>query len=117
MWTPDPSIIITAEQKAEQARQQTLATFKAGIQAHIDVQAQERDYADGHALANYANSTVPQWKAEAETFIAWRDAVWVYSYAELSKVQVGERPVPALDEFLAELPNLDWPIQPDLSSV
>lgn len=109
MWTPDPETIITAEMKAADAQLRLTASFQAAIQAHVDAAAVAKLYNDGNALAGYVNSTVPQWAAEAQAFVAWRDAVWVYAYAELDKVKNGQRPVPTVDEFLAELPENDWP--------
>lgn len=86
-----------------------LEAYSAAIQAHIDGTAQSRQYADGFALASYVNSTVPTWAAEATTFVAWRDQVWVYAYTELAKVQSGARPQPSIAELIAELPAITWP--------
>lgn len=109
MWTPDPETIITAEEKAAATQIRLMASFQAAIQVHVDAAAVAKLYNDGNALAGYVNSTVPQWAAEAQTFVAWRDAVWLYAYAELDKVQNGQRPVPTVDDFLAELPGIEWP--------
>jgi hypothetical protein len=109
MWTPDSSIIVTAAAKAEQAQAATLAAFQAAIQAHVDAAAQAKSYADGNACASYVASTVAAWAAEAQAFVAWRDAVWTHVYAELDKVQAGERAQPQVDAFIAELPSIEWP--------
>lgn len=110
MWTPDASEFITAEQKQAAAQETARAGFQNAIQAHVDAVARSRSYADGKALAGYTVSTVPQWAAEAQAFVAWRDAVWLHAYAELAKVEAGERPVPASPEdFIAELPAIIWP--------
>jgi hypothetical protein len=50
-----------------------------------------------------------QWKSESLAFIAWRDAVWLYSFTELSKFQNGDRQLVSIDEFLTELPVMVWP--------
>jgi hypothetical protein len=42
-------------------------------------------------------------------FIAWRDEVWGYAYAELAKVMAGERERPTVEELIGELEPLDWP--------
>jgi hypothetical protein len=75
----------------------------------IDAKASERQYDSGATLASYVNSTIEQWSAEAQAFVAWRDAVWLYALAELDKVQKGERDQPSVDDFLAELPAFEWP--------
>ncbi|KQZ81866.1 hypothetical protein ASD64_08895 [Mesorhizobium sp. Root157] len=87
----------------------TVGDFQRAIQAHVDTVAVAKLYNDGNALAGYVNSTVPQWAAEAQAFVAWRDAVWVYAYTELDKVQSGQRPAPTIEAFIAELPDIEWP--------
>lgn len=91
------------------APQQVIEQFRVAIQAHVDATAQSRRYDNGVSLASYVNSTVPQWAAEATAFVAWRDAVWAYSYAELDKVLNEEREQPTVEDFLAELPAISWP--------
>lgn len=87
----------------------TLEDYRIAIQAHIDATARQRDYDSGVSCASYVNSTVQQWAAEAAAFVAWRDAVWEYAFAELDKVLNGQRPQPTIDEFLQELPVMQWP--------
>lgn len=88
----------------------TLAACQAAIDRHVDAVARERHYASAVSLASYANSTVPQWRAEAEAFVAWRDAVWAYALAELASVQSGDRAAPeTVEAFIEELPAIVWP--------
>lgn len=87
----------------------TLADFQAAIDGHVDAVAGARNYSSGTSCASYAASTVPQWQAEAAAFIAWRDAVWAYAYAELDKVENGQRLTPAVADFVDELPAIVWP--------
>jgi len=109
MWTPDPSIIITAEQKQAQAQAALLSSFRAAVQTHLDAKAQERQYDNAFTLASYVTSTNAAWAAEAQSFVAWRDQVWAYALGELDKVQAGERGVPTVEAFIAELPRFAWP--------
>jgi len=108
MWTPDPSVIITAEAKQPEVQAALLAGFRAAVQDHLDAKARERQYDNGHTLASYVTSTNATWAAEAQAFVAWRDAVWTYALAELDRVQGKEREVPTVDAFIAELPSLEW---------
>lgn len=87
----------------------TLDDYRIAIQAHIDATARQRDYDSGVSCASYVNSLNPLWAAEATAFIAWRDAVWAYAFQELAKVENGEREQPTIDEFLSELPQIEWP--------
>lgn len=85
------------------------AAYSAAIQTVVDTAPAERLFRDGVTLASYVASTNPQWAAEAQTFVAWRDQVWAYSYTELEKVLTGQRPQPTIEEFIAELPVIQWP--------
>lgn len=87
----------------------TEADYAAAIQSQVDTTAKSKGYADGVALAGYSTSTIPAWSAEAASFIAWRDQVWVYAYTELAKVQGGQRAQPKIDDLIAELPTIKWP--------
>lgn len=86
-----------------------IGEYQAAIEAHVDAVARERGYSSAVSCASYVSSTNPLWQAEAGTFIAWRDAAWVYAFAELASVQSGNRAVPTVDEFIAELPVIEWP--------
>lgn len=105
----DFSKVVTAEQKSQQSLERLRLGFAVKIQDHVDEVAAQRGYANGFALAGYATSTVSAWASEAQTFIAWRDAVWVYAYAELARVQAGQRELPTIAELIAELAPINWP--------
>lgn len=99
----------TLEDAAPPAPEQIIEDFRVAIQAHVDATAISRLYDGGNSLATYVSSTNPQWAAEAVAFVAWRDGVWAYSYAELDKVLIGQRGQPTIEAFLAELPPIVWP--------
>ena len=70
---------------------------------------QPRGYDSLMSCASYSASSNPTFAAEAAAAIAWRDAVWTYCYAELAKVEAGQRAIPAsAAEFIDELPVLSW---------
>jgi len=85
------------------------ADYEAAIQQHLDDAARARNYRDGFALAGYVTSGITHWAAEAAAFVAGRDAVWLYAFAELDKVQTGLREQPTIEAFIAELPAIEWP--------
>ncbi|WP_247996683.1 hypothetical protein [Brucella tritici] len=103
------SLMITPEMKATEAIAAAINGYRTAIQSMIDAKAQEKQYDSGATLASYVNSTVPDWAAEAQAFVVWRDQVWAYALAELAKVQKSEREQPSVDDFLAELPAFEWP--------
>ncbi|MBL8578078.1 MAG: hypothetical protein JNK47_12690 [Mesorhizobium sp.] len=86
-----------------------LADYQAAITAHLDAAAQSRRYDGSISIASYLGSTNPQWAEEAAAFVAWRDAVWVYAYAELDKAMNGQREAPPIAGFVSELPVIIWP--------
>ncbi len=83
--------------------------YKRAIEARVEAVAAEKDYSSAVSLASYVASTVPAWAAEAQAFVAWRDAVWAYALAELAKVLGGQRPAPSIEELIAEMPEIAWP--------
>lgn len=85
------------------------ATYAAAITAHIEAAARSRQYDSAFSLASYTGSTVPGWAAEAQAFVAWRDAVWTYALAAMGEVAAAEREAPTVDGLIAELPTIEWP--------
>lgn len=88
----------------------TMADYEDAIQAIVDGTAKTKLFRDGVTLASYTASTNPVWASEAQAFVAWRDGVWTYAYAELAKVQAGERDQPNVADFLAEITPISWPV-------
>lgn len=86
-----------------------IATYTAAIQKHLDTFARTRNYDDILSAATYATSQVPKFKAEGQYAVEARDATWAKCYEILAAVEAGSRPMPTLDELLAELPVLTWP--------
>jgi hypothetical protein len=84
----------------------TIEGYSAAVQAHLDAAARARLYTDGNSLATYTASTNPQWAAEAQAFVAWRDAVWQQVYAMWASPP---DPVPSPEEVVAGLPVIEWP--------
>lgn len=99
-----------AEIEAISAPTPTITDYENAIQNLVDTTAREKQFRDGVTLASYTASTKPKWAAEAQAFVAWRDNVWFYAYGELAKVQAGQRPQPTVDQFLAEIAPIAWPV-------
>lgn len=86
-----------------------IASYTAAIQKRLDDFAKTRNYDGIMSAATYATSTVPKFKAEGQYAVEVRDATWSKCYEVLAAVEAGSRPMPTLDELLAELPVLTWP--------
>lgn len=89
--------------------EQIIAKYTAAVQKHLDDFARTRNYDNIMSAATYATSTVPKFAAEGQYAVYARDATWSKCYEVLAAVEAGSRPMPTLDELLAELPVLTWP--------
>lgn len=94
---------------APEPEQPTLNDYKFELKLHLTRVAQQRDYDDEQSICSYATSVNLTWKAEAETFIAWRDTVYEYAFLILSDVETGNIPAPSLVDFINALPVIIWP--------
>ncbi|MFM9926892.1 hypothetical protein VLK31_28170 [Variovorax sp. H27-G14] len=86
----------------------TMADVQKAVQERLDEFARTRNYDSILSACTYVTSAVPKFKAEGEAAIQARDAAWHACYGILTEVQGGARPMPTLDEVLAELPALLW---------
>lgn len=89
--------------------EQIIAGFTYAIQQRLDDFAKTRGYDNILSAATYATSTVAKFATEGQYAVDARDATWAKCYEILAVVEAGTRPVPTLDELLAELPALTWP--------
>lgn len=94
-----------AEQKAAIEKE-----FSTAIQSRLDAFAQTRNYDGILSACTYASSTVTKFKAEGQYCVDARDNTWATCYTILAQVEAGTIPMPTLDEVLAQLPVLTWPI-------
>ena len=89
--------------------EQIIAQYTAGVQKRLDDFARTRNYDNILSAATYATSAVPKFKAEGQYAVEARDATWAKSYEVMAAVEGGTRPMPTLEELIAELPVLTWP--------
>lgn len=105
----DFSQVVTAAQKAEKQKADTLSAMTAAVQGYLDTAARERGYDGILSLCSYATSTDPVFAAEGQSGVNYRDAVWRKCYEVLAAVGTGERQPPTEAELLSELPAMVWP--------
>lgn len=94
------------EWQAGEPPQPAVEDYRSAVQAHVDAVAVSRLYDSGVSLASYTASTNPTWAAEAQAFVAWRDAVWAQVYGMWGNPP---DPVPSPAEVVAGLPEITWP--------
>lgn len=94
---------------AHRSVEEQTALFTMAIQKRLDDFAAGRNYDNALACATYATSTNPRFAAEGQYMVEARDATWAKGYEILDAVLAGERPMPTIEDVMAELPPLAWP--------
>jgi alkanesulfonate monooxygenase SsuD/methylene tetrahydromethanopterin reductase-like flavin-dependent oxidoreductase (luciferase family) len=76
----------------------------AALDAHVEAQARALQYNSAAHLVGYAASTVPDWRAEAEAFVVWRDKVWLAAIAKQAEaMETGT--APSVEDAIEALPK------------
>ena len=88
---------------------QAINLFGPYVSNLLNSTAQSKQYDSSISICTYADSTNTQWKAEADAFIAWRDALFAYVINLQTQVLSNAIPIPTMDEFVAGLPVITWP--------
>jgi hypothetical protein len=84
------------------------AQMASMIQNLLDNTAKTRNYDGILSACTYATSSNPQFQAEGQACVLWRDAVWAMCYQIMADIENGVRTEPTVDELLAELPQIVW---------
>ena len=83
--------------------------LERGIEAWMNTVVAERDYDSiDTCIARYTDSPNPKYAQEAKAVKDWNTLVWDKCWGILAEVKAGTRPIPALEEVIAELPILVW---------
>lgn len=83
-------------------------SIEDALDAELDAIAQSWGYKNSNRLAGYVNSTVAKWQAEAQAFIAGRDAWWTKA-ASIQAAWTPGSPVPTYDAVRAQMPAIVRP--------
>jgi hypothetical protein len=89
--------------------QEVQAASVLAVQRRLDDFARTRGYDSILSACSYAASTVASFKAEGAYCVGARDTHWQKCYQIMAAVQAGTRPVPTVQQVLAEMPALAWP--------
>ena len=98
--------IKTSDQLQAEALARAKASITRAIDAHVEAQARALQYNSAAHLASYVASSVPEWAAEAQAFVGWRDQVWQAAIDMLADAEASGE-APSVEDVIAALP--DWP--------
>lgn len=86
-----------------------LRAYRVEMQRHLDVFASTRGYDSILSACSYAVSENSKYASEGKYAVTARDAVWDKGNGILDDIEAGRRPLLPLNDFLSELPVLNWP--------
>lgn len=86
----------------------TARRYDEKLMEHFDATAQQRRYENRVTCALRAGFPGP-FQADGLAFAQWMDACNVHGYQLIEDVKSGKRTLPTVDEFIAELPPMEWP--------
>ena len=109
-WTQVWIVRDATDAEEAAAFSQLQATYEQAVQQHLDTTAQSRGYDNMMSACSYAAGSHPKFSVEGRDCIAWRSAVWEKSYEILTAVKNKTRPLPTIEEVIAELPPMVWSI-------
>lgn len=78
------------------------------VRQYLNAGAAQRHYDSITTVCSYSTSTNPQFKADADACIPWRDACWEQYIIYSLSVDAGALPL-SDQELIADLPVLVWP--------
>lgn len=103
-WTETETQVVRTFEERE--IEYTIDDYNQAMEEKIREERIARGY-DTREPSLYINSSIPRWKADAQDWIAYIDAVMVYAQAEIAKWKTsGEKPTIA--EFIAGMPKVEW---------
>lgn len=103
--------VFEAPEKPEPTKEEIQKQLTDGVQKWMDNKVQERNYDSVHTcVGTYLYSPIEKFRLEAEAVRDWVSYVWAKCYAILAEVEAGIRGIPTLEEVIAELPQLEWPV-------
>lgn len=91
--------------------------LETAVDLYVDSVARARRFGTATAspttsCLSYQDSAVPEWKAQADAFSAWRDSVILYAIQQADLVYHGLRGIPTEEELVAEIDanlSMVWP--------
>lgn len=105
-WLAAGNVPLPAQQPGAD---ELITAVQQAVQQRLDDFARTRAYDGILSACTYATSTVEKFASEGQYAVQARDATWATCYQVMAEVQQGLRPMPTIEQVLAELPVLEWP--------
>ena len=86
----------------------SIASIRYSVEEHIAILVKDSGYDNRLSYAKYVGYQ-NQLQLLSEALGSYEADVWMYCKAELAKVSAGDRAVPTVEEFIAELPVFTAP--------
>ena len=93
----------------EEQQEMMKAEFTTAIDTYMNTFAMTRGYDTMASAATYYDDEDSIFNAEGTYAKRMRSQIYRVSYAILNAVLSGQRPMPTIEEVMAELPKLEWP--------
>lgn len=85
-----------------------IAQYTTALDTHIDAVARA-DKWDSRITCALRAGYPNQWQAKGIAFGVWMDACYTQAYQIMADVQAQTRTLPSIEEFIAEMPVMEWP--------
>lgn len=109
VWMGGEWSVVPAEVSQFAASAQTpeeiVALYSRAVDERVEAHARSLGYNGAAHLASYVTSSVPDWSAEAQSFVGWRDQVWLYALSVYETAQLDPNSLPDLETFMSGLPQ------------
>lgn len=109
-WTQVWIVRDATEEEEEAAFNEIASEYEDAVQRHLDATARTRGYDNILSACSYAAGTHPKFSVEGRDCIAWRSAVWEHSFQIMADVRAKLRPIPTIEQVIAELPEIAWSV-------
>lgn len=95
-------------EEAAIAQAGAVAQYTAALDAHIEATAHADRWESRITCVARAGYPNP-WQAKGIAFGSWMDTCYALAYQILADVMAQTRPIPTIEEFIAEMPAMEWP--------
>ena len=99
-----PKRVLTADQEKAKIK----ATLLKAVDDYMDRTVQARGYDNIAKCVTYEGDIDPIFNREGTAAKQWRSRVYRTCYNILDGIEAGYRPVPTVEELIAELPKIEW---------